>query len=145
MCYKELELETGKYYDVISSSDNNEYKRLKLIEFNYTGIDSVLYFVNNEGRKITFEYCDILDIAESKEKEEKHSAHLYFKDKMLQIKSKNYCIKERIQKNFYKVYNNCIIDSIKWIEKVPHLRIITENDRVKCINMLFIEDIDDAE
>lgn len=145
MCYKELELETGKYYDVISSSDNNEYKRLKLIEFNYTGIDSVLYFVNNEGRKISFEYCDILDIAESKEKEEKHSAHLYFKDKMLQVKSKNYCIKERIQKNFYKVYNNCIIDSIKWIEKVPHLRIITENDRVKCINMLFIEDIDDAE
>ena len=145
MCYKELELETGKYYDVISSSDNNEYKRLKLIEFNYTGIDSILYFVNNEGRKITFEYCDILDIAESKEKEEKHSAHLYFKDKMLQIKSKNYCIKERIQKNFYKVYNNCIIDSIKWIEKVPHLRIITENDRVKCINMLFIEDIYDAE
>ena len=145
MCYKELELETGKYYDVISSSDNNEYKRLKLIEFNYTGIDSVLYFVNNEGRKITFEYCDILDIAESKEKVEKHSAHLYFKDKMLQVKSKNYCIKERIQKNFYKVYNNCIIDSIKWIEKVPHLRIITENDRVKCINMLFIEDIDDAE
>ena len=145
MCYKELELETGKYYDVISSSDNNEYKRLKLIEFNYTGIDSVLYFVNNEGRNITFEYCDILDIAESKEKEEKHSAHLYFKDKMLHVKSKNYCIKERIQKNFYKVYNNCIIDSIKWIEKVPHLRIITENDRVKCINMLFIEDIDDAE
>ena len=44
MCYKELELETGKYYDVISSSDNNEYKRLKLIEFNYTGIDSVLLF-----------------------------------------------------------------------------------------------------
>ena len=145
MCYKELELETGKYYDVISSSDNNEYKRLKLIEFNYTGIDSILYFVNNEGRKITFEYCDILDIAESKEKEEKHSAHLYFKDKMLQVKSKNYCIKERIQKNFYKVYNNCIIDSIKWIEKVPHLRIITENDRVKCINMLSIEDINDAE
>ena len=145
MCYKELELETGKYYDVISSSDNNEYKRLKLIEFNYTGIDSVLYFVNNEGRKITFEYCDILDIAESKEKEEKHSAHLYFKDKMLQVKTKNYCIKERIQKNFYKVYNNCIIDSIKWIEKVPYLRIITENNRVKCINMLSIEDIDDAE
>ena len=145
MCYKELELETGKYYDVISSSDNNEYKRLKLIEFNYTGIDSVLYFVNNEGRKISFEYCDILDIAESKEKEEKHSAHLYFKDKMLQVKSKNYCIKERIQKNFYKVYNNCIIDSIKWIEKVPHLRIITENDRVKCINMLSIEEINDAE
>ena len=80
-----------------------------------------------------------------KELEEKHSAHLYFKDKMLQVKSKNYCIKERIQKNFYKVYNNCIIDSIKWIEKVPHLRIITENDRVKCINMLFIEDIYDAE
>ena len=145
MCYKELELETGKYYDVISSSDNNEYKRLKLIEFNYTGIDSVLYFVNNEGRKISFEYCDILDIAESKEKEEKHSAHLYFKDKMLQVKSKNYCIKERIQKNFYKVYNNCIIDSIEWIEKVPHLRIITQNDRAKCINMLFIEDIKDAE
>ena len=145
MCYKELELETGKYYDVISSSDDNEYKRLKLIEFNYTGIDSVIYFVNNEGRKITFEYCDILDIAESKEKEEKHSAHLYFKDKMLQVKSKNYCIKERIQKNFYKVYNNCIIDSIKWREKVPQLRIITENDRVKCINMLFIEDIYDAE
>ena len=143
MYYKELE--TGKYYDVILSSDDNEYKRLKLIEFNYTGVNPVLYFVNNEGRKITFNYCDILDIAESKEKEEKHSAHLYFKDKMLQVKSKNYCIKERIQKNFYKVYNNCIIDSIKWIEKVPHLRIITENDRVKCINMLFIEDIDDAE
>ena len=143
MYYKVLEV--GKYYDVISSSDDNEYKRLKLIEFNYTGVNPVLYFVNNEGRKITFNYCDILDIAESKEKEEKHSAHLYFKDKMLHAKSKNYCIKERIQKNFYKVYNNCIIDSIKWIEKVPHLRIITENDRVKCINMLFIEDIDDAE
>lgn len=143
MYYKELEV--GKYYDVILSSDDNEYKHLKLIEFNYTGVNPVLYFVNNEGRKITFNYCDVLDIAESKEKEEKHSAHLYFKDKMLQVKSKNYCIKERIQKNFYKVYNNCIIDSIKWIEKVPHLRIITENDRVKCINMLFIEDIDDAE
>ena len=78
MCYKELELETGKYYDVISSSDNNEYKRLKLIEFNYTGIDSILYFVNNEGRKITFEYCDILDIVESKEKVERYPESLYF-------------------------------------------------------------------
>ena len=85
------------------------------------------------------------DIVEIKEKKEKYSEPLYFKDKMLHVKVKKYCVKQRIQKNFYKVYNNCIIDSIEWIEKVPHLRIITQNDRVKCINMLFIEDIVDSE
>lgn len=141
MYYKELEC--GKYYEVITN--NKDYRHLNLVEFNYTGIDSFLHFIDDEGNNIFLDYCDILDICESKEKEEKHSAHLYFKDKMLQVKVKKYCVKERIQKNFYKVYNNCIIDSIKWIEKVPHLRIIAENDRVKCINMLFIEDIEDAE
>ncbi len=141
MYYKKLEC--GKYYEVITS--NKDYRHLNLVEFNYTGIDSFLHFIDDEGNNIFLDYCDILDICESKEKEEKHSAHLYFKDKMLQVKVKKYCVKQRIQKNFYKVYNNCIIDSIEWIEKVPHLRIITENDRVKCINMLFIEDIEDAE
>lgn len=141
MYYKELEC--GKYYEVITS--NKDYRHLNLVEFNYTGIDSFLHFIDDEGNNIFLNYSDILDIVESEEKKEKHAAHLYFKDKMLQVKVKKYCVKQRIQKNFYKVYNNCIIDSIEWIEKVPHLRIIAENDRVKCINMLFIEDIVDAE
>ena len=141
MYYKKLEC--GKYYEVITS--NKDYRHLNLVEFNYTGIDSFIHFIDDEGNNIFLDYCDILDICESKEKEEKYSEALYFKDKMLQVKVKKYCVKQRIQKNFYKVYNNCIIDSIEWIEKVPHLRIITQNDRVKCINMLFIEDIEDAE
>ena len=141
MCYKELELETGKYYDVISSSDNNEYKRLKLIEFNYTGIDSVLYFVNNEGRKITFEYCDILDIAESKEKVERYPESLYFKDKLINFKVDKYWIKTRIQKNFCLAYNDCIIDGVEWIDEVPHLRIITQNNQTGYIDMADVEDI----
>ena len=143
MCMYYDKLECGKYYEVITS--NKDYRHLNLVEFNYNGNNSFLHFIDDEGNNIFLDYCDILDICESKEKEEKHSAHLYFKDKMLQVKVKKYCVKQRIQKNFYKVYNNCIIDSIEWIEKVPHLRIITENDRVKCINMLFIEDIEDAE
>ena len=141
MYYKKLEC--GKYYEVITS--NKDYRHLNLVEFNYTGIDSFLHFIDDEGNNIFLDYYDILDICESKEKEEKYSEAIYFKDKMLQVKVKKYCVKQRIQKNFYKVYNNCIIDSIEWIEKVPHLRIITQNDRVKCINMLFIEDIEDAE
>ena len=136
-------LECGKYYEVITR--NKDYRHLNLVEFNYTGIDSFIHFIDDEGNKLVFNYSDILDIVESEEKKEKYSEPLYFKDKMLQVKVKKYCVKQRIQKNFYKVYNNCVIDSIEWIEKVPHLRIITQNDRVKCINMLFIEDIEDAE
>lgn len=141
MYYKKLEC--GKYYEVITS--NKDYRHLNLVEFNYTGIDSFLHFIDDEGNNIFLNYCDILDIVESEEKKEKYSESLYFKDKMLQVKVKKYCVKQRIQKNFYKVYNNCIIDSIEWIEKVPHLRIITQNDQEKCINMLFIEDIEDDE
>lgn len=139
MYYKELEV--GKYYDVISSSDANKYKHLKLIEFNYTGINPVLYFVNNEGRKITFHYCDILDISESKEKVEKYSESLYFKDKLINIKSKKYCVIEKIQTNFSLSYNNCIIDGIEWIDEVPHLRIIIENNQTAYIDMVDVEDI----
>ena len=117
----------------------------KIVEFDYIDADYFLHFIDDEGNNIFLDYCDILDICESKEKKEKYSEALYFKDKMLHVKIKKYCVKQRIQKNFYKVYNNCIIDSIEWIKKVPHLRIITQNDRVKCINMLFIEDIEDAE
>ena len=136
-------LECGKYYEVITR--NKDYRHLNLVEFDYTDIYYFLHFIDDEGNNIFLDYRDILDICESKEKEEKYSEALYFKDKMLRVKVKKYCVKQRIQKNFYKVYNNCIIDSIEWIEKVPHLRIITQNDRVKCINMLFIEDIEDAE
>ena len=136
-------LECGKYYEVITR--NKDYRHLNLVEFDYTDIYYFLHFIDDEGNNIFLDYCDILDICESKEKKEKYSEALYFKDKMLHVKVKKYCVKQRIQKNFYKVYNNCIIDSIEWIEKVPHLRIITQNDRAKCINMLFIEDIEDAE
>ena len=136
-------LECGKYYEVITR--NKDYRHLNLVEFDYIDIDYFLHFIDDEGNNIFLDYCEILDICESKEKKEKYSEALYFKDKMLHVKIKKYCVKQRIQKNFYKVYNNCIIDSIEWIEKVPHLRIITQNDRVKCINMLFIEDIEDAE
>ena len=141
----ENELDSEKYYDVIRRSDDFEYKHLKLIEMKHDLYDSVLYFVNDDGRKIIFHYTDILDIRESKLKEEKYSESLYFKDKMIHVKVKKYCIKERIQKNFYLSYNNCIIDGIEWIEEVPHLRVFTRNDQVKYINMLFVEDIEDAE
>ena len=141
----ENQLASEKYYDVIRRSDDFEYKHLKLIEMKHDLYDSVLYFVNDDGRKIIFHYTDILDICESREKVKEDSESLYFKDKLLHIKVKKYCVKERIQKNFYLSYNNCIIDSIEWIKKAPHLRIITQNGRAKCINMLFIEDIDDAE
>ena len=136
-------LECGKYYEVITR--NKDYRHLNLVEFDYTDIYYFLHFIDDGGNNIFLDYRDILDICESKEKEEKYSEALYFKDKMLRVKVKKYCVKQRIQKNFYKVYNNCIIDSIEWIKKVPHLRIITQNDRVKFINMLFIEDIEDAE
>ena len=136
-------LECGKYYEVITR--NKDYRHLNLVEFDYIDADYFLHFIDDEGNNIFLDYCDILDICESKEKEEKYSEALYFKAKMLHVKVKKYCVKHRIQKNFYKVYNNCIIDSIEWIEKVPHLRIITQDDKAKCINMLFIEDIEDAE
>ena len=136
-------LECGKYYEVITR--NKDYRHLNLVEFNYTGIDYFLHFIDDEGNNIFLDYCDILDIVESEEKKEKYSEALYFKDKMLEVKVKKYRVKQRIQKNFYKVYNECIIDRIKLIEKVPHLRIITQDDEAKCINMLFIEDIEDAE
>ena len=136
-------LECGKYYEVITR--NKDYRHLNLVEFNYTGIDYFLHFIDDECNNIFLDYCDILDIVESEEEKEKYSEPLYFKDKMLEVKVKKYRVKQRIQKNFYKVYNNCIIDSIEWIEKVPHLRIITQDDKTKCINMLFIEDIEDAE
>ena len=136
-------LECGKYYEVMTR--NKDYRHLNLVEFDYTDIYYFLHFIDDEGNNIFLDYRDILDICESKEKKEKYSEALYFKDKMLHVKVRKYCVKQRIQKNFYKVYNNCIIDSIEWIEKVPHLRIITQNDRAKCINMLFIEDIEDAE
>ena len=139
------QLERGKFYDVTRRSDYVKYTHLKLIEVQYREIESVLYFVNNEGRKIVIYYDEILDICESKLKEEQYSETLYFKDKLIYIKDKKYCIKERIQKNFYLSYNNCIIDGIEWIEEVPHLRVFTKNDQGKYINMLFVEDIEDAE
>ena len=141
----ENELDSEKYYDVIRRSDDFEYKHLKLIEMKHDLYDSVLYFVNDDGRKIIFHYTDILDICESREKVKEDSESLYFKDKLLHIKVKKYCVKERIQKNFYLSYNNCIIDGIEWIEEVPHLRVFIRNNQVKYINMLFIEDIEDAE
>lgn len=142
---KELKLETGKYYDVTLWSDDNENKHIKLVEFNYTGDDSVLYFVNDEGRKIIIDYSAILCISESTDNVKKYPEALYFKDKILHLKDKKYCIKIRVQKNFYVVYNNCIIEGINMMEDVPHLRIFTTNDRTKYINMLFIEDIYDSE
>ena len=139
MYYKELEV--GKYYDVISSSDDNKYKHLKLVEFNYTGINPVLYFVNNKGRKINFNYCNILDIVESKEKIERCPESLYFKDKLINIKSNKYCVIEKIQTNFSLSYNDCIIDGVEWIDEVPHLRIITQNNQTCYIDMADVEDI----
>ena len=138
------ELESEKYYDVTRRIDDFEYKHLKLIEMEHDLYDSLLYFVNDDGRKIILRYSDILDISESKEKVKEDSESLYFKDKLLHIKVKKYCVKERIQKNFYLSYNNCVIDGIEWIEEVPHLRVFIRNDQVKYINMLFIEDISDA-
>ena len=139
------QLERGKFYDVTRRSDDFKYTHLKLIEVQYRDIGSVLYFANNEGRKIVICYDEILDICESKLKEEQYSETLYFKDKLIYIKDKKYCIKEMIQKNFYLAYNNCVINGIEWIEEVPHLRVFIRNDQVKYINMLFIEDISDAE
>ena len=140
----EKELEIGKYYDVVRRSDDFEYKHLKLIAYNHRGMNSVFHFTNDEGHKVVLYCYEILNITESRKKEEPYSESLYFKDKMLHVKVKKYCVKERIQKNFYLAYNNCIIDGIEWIEEVPHLRIITQNDQVKYINMLSIEDIKDA-
>lgn len=143
----EDELKSEKYYDVVRRSDDLEYKHLKLIEMKHDLYDSVLYFIKDDGHKIIFQYSDILAISESKEKEkeEPYSESLYFKDKMIHIKVKKYCVKERIQKNFYLAYNNCVVDGIEWIENVPHLRVFTRNDQVKYINMLLVEDIKDAE
>ena len=142
---KKLELEIGKYYDVTLWRYDVKNKHIKLVEFNYTGDDSVLYFVNDEGHKIIIDYSAILCISESTENVKKYPEALYFKDKMLHLKDKKYCIKIMVQKNFYLVYNNCIIEGINMMEDVPHLRIFTTNDRIKYINMLFIEDIYDSE
>lgn len=59
-------LECGKYYEVITS--NKDYRHLNLVEFNYTGFDSFLHFIDDEGNNIFLDYCDILDIVESEEK-----------------------------------------------------------------------------
>ena len=142
--YFNQQLERGKFYNVTRRSDDFKYTHIKLVEVQYREIGPVLYFVNNEGRKIVICYDEILDICESNLKEEQYSETLYFKDKLIYIKDKKYCIKEMIQKNFYLAYNSCIIDGIEWIEEVPHLRVFIRNNQVKYINMLFIEDISDA-
>ena len=143
---KELELETGKYYDVISSSDNNEYKRLKLIEFNYTGIDSVLYFVNNEGRKISFEYCDILDIAESKEKIESkpYKYEIYFNGERLYPDFK-YNIYEQFYGSISVIHRNSIIDGVTYREEGEYLRVLTNTDECNYIKIKNIKNIEHVE
>ena len=74
MYYKKLEC--GKYYEVITS--NKDYRHLNLVEFNYTGIDSFLHFIDDEGNKIFLNYSDILDIVESEEKKrETFSASIF--------------------------------------------------------------------
>ena len=58
-------LESGKYYDVTRKRDDFKYTHIKLIEVQYKEIESVLYFVNDEGHKISLYYDEILEIVES--------------------------------------------------------------------------------
>ena len=137
---KELELKKGRYYDVITSS--NDYKHLNLIEFNYTGIDSFLHFINDEGNNILLDYCEILDICESKEKESKpYKFEIYFNGKQLYPDFK-YDIYEELDGGISIIHRNTIIDGITYKEEGEYLRVFTYTDEYFYIRIKNIKKIE---
>lgn len=137
---KELELKKGRYYDVITSS--NDYKHLNLVEFNYTGIDSFLHFIDDEGNNILLDYCDILDICESKEKESKpYKFEIYFNGKQLYPDFK-YDIYEELDGGISIIHRNTIIDGITYKEEGEYLRLFTNTDECSYIRIKNIKKIE---
>ena len=134
------ELEKGKYYDIVS--DDKDYKHLKLVEFNYIGINSFLHFVNDEGQKVLLDYCDILDIGESKEKENKpYKFEIYFNGKQLYPDFK-YDIYEELDGGISIIHRNTIIDGVCYIEEGEYLNVLVsgdENNYIKIKNIKKIE------
>ena len=138
--FKELELEKGKYYEVITS--DKDYKHLNLVEFNYTGIDSFLHFIDDEGNNILLDYCEILDICESKEKESKpYKFEIYFNDNQLYPDFK-YDIYEELDGGISIIHRNAIIDGICYREESEYLSVLVndyKNTYVKIKNIKKIE------
>ena len=135
-------LENGKYYDVTIKRDDFKYKHLKLIEVQYREIESVLYFVNDDGRKISLYYDKILDISESKEKESKpYKYEIYFNGKQLYPDFK-YDIYEELDGGISLIHRNAIIDGICYREEIEYLSILVnedENNYIKIKNIKKIE------
>ena len=146
----EDELKNGKYYDVVRKSDDKVYKHLNLIEFNYTGIDSILHFVNDEGINVLLDYYDILDICESKKKESKkkeskeYQCEIYFKNNRLYPEFK-YDIYESLDGVINLVHRNTKIDGIDYSENGPYLRIFVNKDQKAYIKIKNIEKIEHVE
>ena len=140
---KELELEKGKYYDIVS--DDKDYKHLNLVEFNYTGIDSFLHFIDDEGNNILLDYCDILDICESKEKESKpYKFEIYFNGKQLYPDFK-YDIYESLDGVIDLVHRNTKLDGVGYSKNGPYLRVLINNGETAYIKIKNIKKIEHVE
>ena len=138
--FEELELEKGRYYDIVS--DDKDYKHLNLVEFNYTGIDSFLHFIDDEGNDILLDYSDILDICESKEKESKpYKMEIYFDGKQLYPDFK-YDIYEELDGGISIIHRNTIIDGIIYKEEGEYLRVFTNTDEYNYIRIKNIKKIE---
>ena len=137
---KKLELKKGRYYDVMTS--NKDYKHLNLVESNYTGIDSFLHFIDDEGNNILLDYCEILDIFESEEKESKpYKYEIYFNDNQLYPDFK-YDIYEELDGGISIIHRNAIIDGVCYREESEYLSILIndyKNTYVKIKNIKKIE------
>ena len=133
-------LKSGKYYEVITS--DKDYKHLNLVESNYTGIDSFLHFIDDEGNNILLDYCEILDICESKEKESKpYKFEIYFNGKQLYPDFK-YDIYEELDGGISIIHRNAIIDGVCYREESEYLSILInedENNYIKIKNIKKIE------
>ena len=136
------ELKIGKYYDMKRRSCDFEYKHIKLVEMHHIGVDTVLYFINDEGHEIVLYYCEILDICESKEKENKpYKFEIYFNGKQLYPDFK-YDIYEELDGGISIIHRNVIIDGVCYLEEGEYLNILVnedENNYIKIKNIKKIE------
>lgn len=131
------ELEIGKYYDIKRRSDGLEYKHLKLVELHRISV-----FIDDEGQKVLLDYCDILDICESKEKESKsYKFEIYFDGKQLYPDFK-YDIYEELDGGISIIHRNTIIDGITHKEEGEYLRVLTNTDECDYIRIKNIKKIE---
>ena len=93
-------LECGKYYEVITR--NKDYRHLNLVEFDYIDADYFLHFIDDEGNNIFLDYCDILDICESKEKKRNIRKLYISKIRCFMLRLRNIVLSKGYRKTFIK-------------------------------------------